>query len=84
MIPSDTHLAVFAMQVAVWRRLGPEGRVAQAAALSEALRATVREQLRVAHPDWSPWQLRMGFIERVYGVELAERVRRAMGPGPAP
>ena len=77
MRPVDTHPEVFERQVAVWRRLGPEGRIREALALTEALRATVRAQLRAAHPDWDEWSLKMAFIERVYGPELASRVRAA-------
>lgn len=78
MIPADTHPAVYARQVEVWRRLGPAGRIRVAMALSEALRQTARDQLRQAHPDWTPFELRMGFIQRVYGEDLARRARDAV------
>ncbi len=77
MTPLDTHPDVYARQVEVWRRMGPEGRIGRAIAMSEALRETVRAQLRAAHPDWDVAELRLAFIERVYGPEMAARVRRA-------
>lgn len=77
MRPLDTHPDVYSRQVEVWRRIGPEGRISRAIALSEALREIVRSQLRSAHPGSSEWELRLAFVERVYGVELADRVRAA-------
>ena len=75
MIPRDTHPEVYARQIEVWRRLGPEGRIAQAIALSEALRTTAREEIRRQNPAYSELELRLAFIDRMYGPELAGRVR---------
>lgn len=49
----DTDRAAQEAQVAVWRRLGPQGRSALAAQLSDDMRTLAREGICARHPEYS-------------------------------
>lgn len=81
MQPADTVLAAHRVQVEVWRRLGTAGRSRVAAALSESLLRTVRDQIATRHPEWTAREVTLALIARVHGRELAVR---ANGGRPLP
>ncbi len=83
MLPADTSPEAHLVQVEVWRRMGTSGRSRAAAALSESLLRTVRDQIAARHPDWSPRQVTLALIARVHGRELAERANGGQ-PVPSP
>ena len=63
--------------------MGPEGRSRAAAALSESLMRTVRDQIAAARPDWTPRQVTLALIARLHGPELAARANGGV-PVPKP
>jgi hypothetical protein len=71
--PADTSGAAWEVQLAVWRRMGPAGRSRAAAALSESLFTTVRDQIAAEHPEWTPRQVTAAMILRVHGIEVLRR-----------
>jgi hypothetical protein len=80
---SDTNPQAARVQVEVWRRMGPEGRSRAAAALSESLMRTARDQIVAARPDWTPRQVTLALIARLHGADLAQRVNKGV-PVPLP
>lgn len=74
MIAADTDLRAARVQIEVWRRMGPERRSRAAAELSESLMRTIREQIGVARPEWTPRQVTLAPIARLHGAELAARI----------
>ena len=81
MPPADTRPEAHRVQVEVWRRMGPSGRSRAAAALSESLMRTIRDQISARHPEWTAREVTLALIARVHGPELAER---ANGGRPVP
>ncbi len=55
------------------RRLGPDGRLRQALAMSAAMKRLAMQGLRERNPDWDADQLAVGWIALVHGKELADR-----------
>ncbi len=68
--PKDTDRAAYETQIAVLRRLGPEGRLAQTLELSRLSRELMEEGVRLRHPDWTADQVRREAIRLVLGAEL--------------
>lgn len=83
MLPADTDPRAARVQVDVWRRMGPDGRSRAAAALSESLMRTIRDQIRAARPEWTPRQVTLALIARLHGAELAARANGGV-PVPKP
>lgn len=67
---SDTSAEAHQIQVAIWRRLGPEGRVALALNLSEAVRAIARDGIAKRHPEYDEDELRHALFRLTLGDEL--------------
>lgn len=83
MFAADTDPRAARVQIEVWRRMGPERRSRVAAELSESLMRTIRDQIRVARPEWTPRQVTLALIARMHGAELAARANGGV-PVPAP
>ncbi|MBL8716976.1 MAG: hypothetical protein JNL79_13320 [Myxococcales bacterium] len=72
---SDTTEAAHRAQLAIWRRLGPEGRGRLAAEMSEDARAIAIEGERRRHPELSEAEARHRVLQRGWDAELARRPR---------
>ena len=73
----DTDEAARAAQTGALRRLGPEGRLRLAVEMSEdAGRISIEGEQR-RHPELTPAEARRVVLERLWGPELAARVRLA-------
>jgi hypothetical protein len=71
----DTEAAARDAQVAALRRLGPSGRLRLAAEMSEDARRISIEGERRRHPDLTEAEARRAVLRRLWGPELASRVR---------
>ena len=71
----DTDPEADAVQRALFRHAGPEGRAHAAVSLSDALVRLVKDALGRAHSDATAQELDIAFVERCYGRELARAVR---------
>ena len=76
----DTTRDARAAQLAVWRRMGPEGRLRSALESSEAMRQVALDAIRQRHPEYDDATALRALVALLHGVEVA----RAMWPGAAP
>jgi hypothetical protein len=53
MIPLDTNAEAYQMQIQVYRRMGPEGRLRLGMSMCDEAREIAREGIRARHPDYS-------------------------------
>ena len=74
LIPHDTSPEAFRAQLAVWQRLGPEGRVKLAGSISQSARYIAREGIRARHPEYSDEQLQRALLRLLYGDALVQKV----------
>ena len=74
MRPRDTDKASHQAQVEAIRALGGDGRLAQGAQLSEAVREMTVQGIRERHPHFTEPQVIHELIRLLYGDELAKRV----------
>lgn len=74
LIPRDTSEAAFQAQMAVWQRLGPEGRVALAGRISLSARQLARDGIRQRHPDYSEDQVRRALLRLLYGDDIVQKM----------
>ena len=71
MIPSlDTTIDAHAAQVAAWRRMGPERRMALALEMSNDIREVARAGIRHRHPEYDDEQVRWALYRLVLGEAL--------------
>jgi hypothetical protein len=75
-VTRDTEPKAHEAQVAAVRKLGPEGRAALAAQMSEDIRRISIEGVRQRHPEYTQEQARRAVLRRVWGEPLASRVWR--------
>lgn len=73
MRPADTSEAAWRVQHDVWRAMGPDGRFRAMAALSDALYASTRADIRRKRPAWTELQVTLALVARLHGRELAAR-----------
>lgn len=73
----DTSAEAAAVQLAAWRRLGPEARVAMAAHLSDDIRQVSLAGIRQRHPDYTDDEVRRALLRLIVGDALT----RAAWPG---
>ena len=71
MSANDTTPAAAAIQLMLYRRLGPSGRAQIAADLSDAVRETALAGIRRRHPEYTEAEVRQSFLELVYGIRIA-------------
>lgn len=74
LIPHDTSDAAFRAQMAVWERLGPEGRVALAGRISLSARQLARDGIRQRHPHYSDAQVHRALMRLLYGDEIVQKM----------
>ena len=75
----DTHPDAEEVQIRIWRSWTPEQRIETACRLLESVRRRVDQAIREQYPDISDDEVRIHFIRRAYGEELAARVARYLG-----
>lgn len=66
----DTDREAQEAQFAVWRRLGPQGRSALAAQMSDDVRTIAREGIRSRHPEYSESDAEFALRRMMLGDEL--------------
>ena len=71
--PLDTSEDAWNRVRAIHARLGPQGRVEAAFAVSELAREAALAGLRMRHPEWDEARLGSALLKRLYGERLAER-----------
>jgi hypothetical protein len=71
--PPDTSPEAWAVQVAIWRRMGPEGRATQACRTIDAARRTTLDAIRARHPEYDEGQARLALMRLLYGDDLYAR-----------
>src|ERR1019366_3742980 len=81
---TDTSPEAAAVQLALYRALGPSGRVQIAVDLSDAVRQTAMDGIRRRHPEYSDDGVSRAFLTLVYGpakktLERAGCLREASG-----
>ena len=80
--PRDTSRAAHEAQLEALRRMGPAGRLRAGLRFSRSMIALSRAALRARNPGLDEQALKLLWIERNYGRELARAVQRrqeAMG-----
>lgn len=65
---SDTTPQAAALQLQLYRSVGPSDRVRIAVELSEAARATAVAGIRRRHPEYTDGEVRRSFVALVYGI----------------
>lgn len=71
--PLDTTPEAWAVQLGVWRRLGPERRVDVAMVMSEELVEVTRVGIRGRHPEYDDDAVRLAEIRQRLGDELFQK-----------
>ncbi|MEW5900332.1 MAG: hypothetical protein AB1715_02590 [Acidobacteriota bacterium] len=72
---SDTPQKIQDLQIALLRKASVADRISRAFMLSEAMISLSRQGLKRRHPELSPEELDLLFIEYCYGTSLAQRIR---------
>jgi hypothetical protein len=75
--PADTSEDARAWQVRALRAMGPEGRLAAAATMSDEIRSLAESGVRSRHPEFGPAEVPASVADILLGRELASTVRRA-------
>ena len=76
-MPLDTEARALEAQLAAVRKLGPSGRVRLAVEMSEDARRISFEGERRRHPELTTGEACLAVLRRLWGAELAARVREA-------
>ncbi len=77
--PLDTSESAWNKVREIHARLGPEGRVEAAFAVSELAREAALAGLRMRHPAWNERQLGEALLRQLYGPDLANRALSMAG-----
>ncbi len=77
----DTHPEAERVQIELFRRAGPEKRLALALSRSADAVEMARNAIRRRHPGLSEEEVKLKFVEVHYGKELADRMRAALKRG---
>ena len=72
--PADTTPEAWAIQLEVWRRMGPERRIAAAISMSEELVTLTRAGIQARHPEYDDEAVRLAEIRQRLGDELYSKV----------
>jgi hypothetical protein len=75
-LAKDTRLEAEEVQLGIWRSWTPEKRLESACRLLELVRRRVEQAIRDQHPGLSDDEVRLHFLRRAYGEEIAARVAR--------
>lgn len=73
-LPADTTIEAMRAQMAVWQRLGPEGRQRRVVELSNTVRQLARDGIRQRHPEYTDDDVRLTEIRLRLGDDLFRRV----------
>lgn len=77
---SDTSFEALSVQRECLRRMTPYERLERAFAWSQGVREMALAAIRRRHPEFDESEVRLQFIETVYGRELANEVRHFQQP----
>jgi hypothetical protein len=73
MRPADTTPEAHAVQIAIYRRLGPDGRLALALRMSDDVRSITRSGIRGRHPEYTEEQVDQALRLLLLGDNLFQR-----------
>ena len=73
MKPHDTDDAAWAVQVDIWRRMGPTKRVELALRMSDEVRELTRSGIRARHPEYSEDDVKHAAFRIFLGDELYQK-----------
>ena len=73
-IPADTTLEAFNIQIGIFRRMPPERRLAMVFEMSNNMRRVAASGVRSRHPDYSEDQVRLAVIRLTLGEHLFREV----------
>jgi len=73
-IPHDTSLDAFRVQMECYRRMSPQQRLEQTLQWSEEVREFGRAGIRLRHPDYSEREVQLASIRLRLGDELFAQV----------
>ena len=73
-IPADTTLEAFHVQIGIFRRMAPERRLAMAFEMSNNMRRVAVSSVRSRHPDYSEDQVRLAVTRLTLGEQLFHEV----------
>jgi hypothetical protein len=68
--PQDTSPEAWAIQLAIWRRMGIEGRTAAASGMIAFARRASIEAIRARHPEYDDRDARLALMRMLYGDVL--------------
>ena len=71
--PEDTTPEAWRIQQQIWRRMGPERRLATALSMSDDLRRLSADGIRHRHPEYSEVQVRWALDRMLLGDALFAR-----------
>lgn len=72
-VSSDTSPDARQVQIEIWRRLGPSGRVALAVEMSENVRSIAMDGVRRRHPEYSGEEIRHAVFRMMLGDDLYQQ-----------
>jgi hypothetical protein len=73
-LPADTSLEAARVQIAIYQRMPPEKRLAQAFQMTAAARALSAAGIRQRHPEYTERQVKLALIRLTLGDELFRKV----------
>ena len=79
----DTTAAAHEVQMAIYRRMTMDERLALAIEMSDAARQTTLDGIRARHPDYDEATTVRALVRLLYGAELYAKVWPGL-PAPAP
>lgn len=83
-VPRDTSVEAFRMQLEIYRRMPPEKRLELALQWSEQVRELGRAGIRLRHPAYSDEEVRLASIRMQLGDELFRSVYPGIDRFPEP
>ncbi|CAN5218518.1 hypothetical protein BH09MYX1_BH09MYX1_09580 [soil metagenome] len=76
MVAFDTTAQAHRIQIEALRRLGPEGRIAQAIRMSVAAREMAKSGIKKRHPEYTDDDLVRALVWLLHGEPLARTIWR--------
>ncbi|HWN68835.1 MAG TPA: hypothetical protein VNM90_14455 [Haliangium sp.] len=73
MKPADTAREAHEVQLAIYRRMSPEQKLALAIRMSEEVREVAADGIRARHPEYSPDQVRFALWRMLHGDDVFRR-----------
>lgn len=74
LIPADTTMEAYLVQMAALRRLSPDRRLEMVCELNDSLREVMASGVRARHPEYSPQQVNLALARLRLGDELFRKV----------